>query len=79
MNLRTDCPDIPDHWRGGVNEACRVLGKEGKPLDRSTLRKYALLGRAGGGLDPVKPRGGGNTKRKMVFTGKELKRFWRLY
>lgn len=78
MNLRNECPQVSDSWRGGVLDTCRVLGEEGRPLNPKTLAKYVKLGRANGGLDCVKSRSG-STKRKMVFTGKEIKRFWRSY
>lgn len=73
MNLTKTCPDIPDSWKGNTADTCRVLG-DGKPLSGNTLRKYARLGRRGGGLD-WKPSKGG----KMMFSGKEVKRFWHSY
>lgn len=71
MNLRDTCPDIPDNWRGGVSATCRVLGGD-RPLSANTLRKWARLGRRGGGID-WRPSGRGS----MIFSGKEVKRFWR--
>ena len=73
MNLRNTCPDIPDDWRGGIMAACRILGDE-KPVSDDWLRKKARLGRRCGGID-WKPSKTG----KMVFYGKEIKRFWREY
>lgn len=73
MNLRKTCPDIPDTWKGNVADTCRVLG-DGKPISRHTLRKYATLGKAHGGID-YKPSKNG----KMMFIGKEVKRFWHSY
>lgn len=73
MNLAKVCPDIPDSWRGGVSATCKVLGGE-KPISDDTLRKYARLGRRNGGLD-WKPSKSG----RMIFVGKEIKRFWQSF
>lgn len=73
MNLAKVCPDIPDDWRGGVAATCKILGGE-RPLSPTTLRKYAGLGRRGGGID-WRPSG----KGKMIFSGKEIKRFWNAF
>lgn len=70
MNLANVCPDIPDNWRGGVIDTCKILGGE-KPISKTTLLKYARLGRRCGGIE-WKPSKSG----KMFFTGKEVKRFW---
>lgn len=70
MNLSKTCPEIPDNWKGNIADTCRVLGGE-KPISDDTLRKYAKMGKRHGGIDfGVSKRG------KMVFTGKEIKRFW---
>ena len=69
MNLVTECPDIPDSWKGGVNRVAEILG-----LDRSTIRKAAEKGKNFGGLDWKLGKNG-----RKVFTGKEVKRFWRSY
>lgn len=66
MNLVHVCPDIPDNWRGGITATAKILG-----LDDGTVRKYAKLGRRNGGID-WKPSKSG----KMMFSGKEIKRFW---
>ena len=66
MNLVNVCPDIPDNWRGGIAATAKLLG-----LSDDTVRKYARLGRRGGGID-WKPSKSG----KMMFSGKEIKRFW---
>lgn len=73
MNLRKTCPDIPDSWRGNVADTCRVLG-DGKPISDHTLRKYARLGKARGGIGWKLSKSG-----KMTFSGKEVKRFWHTY
>lgn len=75
MNLTKTCPDIPDNWRGNITDTCKVLG-DNKPLDRGTLKKYAMLGKRHGGID-WRPKLGG--KQGMIFTGKEIKRFWHSY
>lgn len=69
MNLVTTCPDISDSWKGGVSKVAEILG-----LDRSTIRKAALRGKSFGGLDWSLGKNG-----RKVFTGKEVKRFWRSY
>lgn len=69
MNLVTECPDIPDNWKGGVSEVCKILG-----LDRNTIRKAALKGKSFGGLDWTLGKNG-----RKQFSGKEVKRFWRSY
>ena len=66
MNLVNVCPDIPDNWRGGITATARLLG-----LSDDTVRKYARLGRRNRGLDWKPSRSG-----KMIFSGKEIKRFW---
>lgn len=71
MNLTKICPDIPDSWKGNLADTCRVLGDD-KPISANTLRKYAMLGKRCGGIDWRPAKSG-----KMVFTGKEVKRFWR--
>lgn len=67
MNLVNVCPDIPDNWKGGMSAAAKVLG-----LCENSLRKYAMLGRRGGGID-WKPSKSG----RKQFSGREIKRFWR--
>lgn len=71
MNIRNTCPDIPDNWKGNIAETCRILGN-GKPISADTLRKYARKGRRNGGLEYTLSASG-----KMIFHGKEVKRFWR--
>lgn len=68
MNLVNTCPDIPDSWEGGISDAAVILG-----LHRDTIAKKAKLGRRYGGID-WRPG-----KRGKIFTGKEIKRFWRTY
>lgn len=68
MNLVKVCPDIPDDWRGCLADVAREIG-----LDRDTIDKYAKLGRRNGGIDWIPG------KRGKIFTGKEVKRFWREY
>ncbi len=63
MNLVKTCPDIPDNWKGGMSDACRLLGISWKTLDR-----YAKLGK----IKCVKSASG-----RRQFTGREIKRFWR--
>ncbi len=67
MNLVNTCPDIPDSWRGGITETSRILG-----LHRNTISRLALLGRRYGGLDWKTSKSG-----RKLFTGKEIKRYWR--
>ena len=68
MNLVNTCPDIPDDWRGGRSETARILG-----LDPKTLDSKAALGKRNNGIDWLPG------KRGKIFTGKEIKRFWREY
>lgn len=68
MKMVNVCPDIPDGWRGGRSETARILG-----ISLRTLDVKATLGRRGGGIDWLPGR------RGKVFTGKEIKRFWREY
>lgn len=71
MNLRKTCPDIPDNWKGGIADVCRILGEDGKPISRHTVERYIALGRFGGGIDAkIGARG-----RKQI-SGKEVKRLW---
>ena len=71
MNLTNTCPDIPDNWKGGMSDVCRILGTTGKPISRNMLRKYAELGRKNGGIDWIPGKNG-----RRQFCGKEVKRFW---
>lgn len=66
MNLRKTCPDIPDDWKGGITDACRILG-EGKPISDKTLRKHL-------GSIRVTRRANG----RIQLTGREVKRLWAL-
>ncbi|MDE6338541.1 MAG: hypothetical protein K2K97_01990 [Muribaculaceae bacterium] len=66
MNLVKTCPDIPDSWKGNISDVCRILG-----LNYRTVRKAAEKGRRNGGIDWIAGLGG-----RMMFTGKEVKRFW---
>ncbi len=68
MNLVNICPDIPDDWCGGRAETSRVLGISLRTLDRK-----AALGRRCRGIDWIPG------KRGKIFSGKEVKRFWREY
>lgn len=63
MNLVNVCPDIPDDWKGGMSAACRLLGIDWKTLDR-----YMRLGN-------IKCRT--STGGRRLFSGQEIKRFWR--
>lgn len=72
MNLTRVCPDIPDDWKGGLSDVCKVLGLPNKPMSRETIRKYAALGKRFGGLDYLPGKNG-----RRVFLGKEVKRFWK--
>lgn len=69
MNLVTECPDISDGWKGGVGKVAEVLG-----LSRITISRAADKGRRNGGIDWIPGRNG-----RRMFTGKEVKRFWRSY
>lgn len=69
MSLVKTCPDIPDNWKGSVEEASKLLG-----LNRSTVYQYAKLGSRRGGIDCRMGLSG-----RMFVTGKELKRFWWRY
>ena len=40
------CPDIPDNWKGGISEVCKVLG-----LSREKIRCDAIKGKRNGGID----------------------------
>lgn len=71
MNWITTMPDIPDTWKGGMTEACKVLGKPGRPINLKTLARYCSLGVRYGGIDYKMGRSG-----RKFFTGKEIKRFW---
>ncbi len=63
MNLVKTCPDIPDDWKGGMSDVCRLLGISWKTLDR-----YVKLGN-------IKCRTSESDRKQ--FTGREIKRFWR--
>ncbi len=65
MNLVKTCPDIPDDWKGGMSDTCKLLGISWKTLD-----KYAKLDNRRGGIR-WKPRNG-----RRLFSGREIKRFW---
>ncbi len=69
MKLVNVCPDIPDSWRGGVTDVCRLLG-----LCKETIRKAANRGRRHGGIDWTAGKNG-----RKCFSGKEVNRFWRSY
>ncbi len=69
MNLVKTCPDIPDDWKGGMSDVCRLLGISWKTLDR-----YVKLGRYAGGIDSRPSKNG-----RRQFVGREIKRFWREY
>lgn len=66
MNLRKTCPDIPDDWKGGISDVCRILG-EFKPISPKTIKRWIELGL-------VKPERGSNDR--LRFTGGEVKRLW---
>lgn len=70
MSLVNICPDIPDDWRGNRADTARVLG-----IDPKTLDTKAILGKRNGGIDWHPNKSG----RGKIFTGKEIKRFWREY
>jgi len=67
MNLVKVCPDIPDDWKGGMSDTCKLLGISWKMLD-----KYARLGKEGGGIEWLLAKSG-----RRQFVGREIKRFWR--
>lgn len=68
MSLTNVCPDIPDNWRGSRADTARILG-----IDPKTLDDRAKRGKRNGGIDWIPG------KRGKIFTGKEVKRFWREY
>lgn len=68
MNLVNICPDIPDSWSGGSTAVGRILGG----IDRKTVDRYARLGVRNGGI------GWKIGKRGKVYSGREVKRLWRL-
>lgn len=70
MNLRKTCPDIPDDWKGSISDVARLLG-EYKPISRSTVLKYAQLGRRHGGIN-ARPGANG----RLQISGKEVKHLW---
>lgn len=70
MNLRKTCPAIPDDWKGGITDVCRILGDE-KPLNWRTVQKYIRLGSGCGGID-ARPGANG----RLQISGKEAKRLW---
>lgn len=62
----SECPNIPDGWRGGRTETAKLLG-----IDPKTLDKYAGLGKNDGGICfSIAPSG------RKRFDGREIKRFW---
>ncbi len=63
MNLVNTCPDIPDDWKGGMSDVCRLLGIAWKTLDR-----YIELGKVECQV---------SVSGRRQFTGREIKRFWR--
>ncbi len=67
MSLVNICPDIPDNWKGGVLAVSKVLG-----LSDQTIRRACALGKYNGGIDFKIEMNG-----RKVFSGKEVKRFWR--
>lgn len=71
MNLRNTMPEIPDSWRGGIAAACRVLGNEGRPLSKTTLKEYCAKAVSQGGIAWTVGVNG-----RKVFKGSELKRWW---
>lgn len=62
----TECPNIPDGWKGGRGQTAKLLG-----IDPKTLDKYAVLGKKNGGIACIIAPSG---RRK--FEGSEIKRFW---
>ena len=69
MNLVTTCPDIADDWKGNLTQTSAVLG-----LSEQTIRRAANKGRRNGGIDWTVGKNG-----RKVFTGKEVKRYWKSY
>lgn len=69
MKLVKTCPDIPDDWKGGVTEVASLLG-----MSRTTLLDKCSKKKRDGGIVWGTGRGG-----RKVFTGKEVKRFWKSY
>lgn len=65
MNLVKTCPDIPDDWKGGMSDVCRLLGISWRTLDR-----YVKLGK----IKCVK-----SASDRRRFTGREIKRLWRKF
>ncbi len=64
MNLVKTCPDIPDDWKGGMSDVCKLLGIAWKTLDR-----YVKLGKVNVTAD---------AKGYRKFSGKEVKRLFHL-
>lgn len=73
MNLRKVCPDVPDNWKGGISDVCRILGEENKPLSPKTIHKYIKLGRVNGGIDCKVGING-----RLQIMGVDVKRLWRI-
>lgn len=69
MNLVHVCPDIPDHWKGGVAATAKLLG-----ISKTTLYAKVRLGKRLGGIDATVSKNG-----YLQFHGREVKRFWREY
>lgn len=66
MNLRKTCPEIPDDWKGGMTDVCRILG-DSKPISPKTIKRWIELGL-------IRPERGSNNR--LRFTGAEVKHLW---
>lgn len=64
--MTTECPNIPDRWKGGRSQTAKVLG-----IDPKTLDKYAGLSKKDGGIGYLITQSG-----RKKFEGREIKRFW---
>lgn len=64
--MTTECPDIPDGWRGGRSHTAKLLG-----IDPKTLDRYVKLGKNNGGISATITSDG-----RKKFLGSEIKRFW---
>lgn len=69
MNLRKTCPDIPDDWKGGMSDVCKILG-ESSPISPKTIKRRMKLGL----IQPER-----DSNNKLRFTGAEVKRLWTIF
>lgn len=66
VNMTNILPNIPDEWRGSRVETAKILNISLRTLDRK-----AKIKKRDGGIEWLPG------KRGKIFTGKEIKRFWR--